>query len=251
MNLADVLVEADLPPQKDFTMKTLLATTTALVALVAGAQAADLGAPRLPIAGAIAAPGNWTGFYLGAQVGTGWLTGSSSIVGEGISWGGRSNGVLGGLHAGYNHQINNVVFGVEVDGEISALRSGNSGILGVEARFDGRWQSSLRGRLGVAADKALFYVTGGLAFGQFNFATGELGGPLQSYRVNRTGWTVGAGVEYAFAPNWTGRVEYRYADFGTVTADLAPFFPGTLQRTTLQSHTVRLGVSYLFSTGPR
>jgi len=253
MNSIPWPVEPASLPCRTHTMKKLLLATTALVAFAAGAQAADLGVPRSPVAAAVVAPAfNWTGFYLGAQIGYGWLNGSSTFDNGAPTLPVRSNGVFGGVHAGYNYQINNAVLGLEGDIEVSGIRGIRTDVTGATSsgRFDDRWQGSLRARAGVAVDRALLYVTGGLAFAQFGLSGGPSAGPLQGYNVTRAGWTVGAGVEYAFAPNWTTRLEYRYANYGTVSRDLAPLYPGVIQRTSLQSHTIRLGVSYLFSTGP-
>jgi opacity protein-like surface antigen len=72
------------------------------------------------------------------------------------------------------------------------------------------WQGSFRGRLGFAADKALFYGTGGLAFGDVSHTyTNLLTGVAETISGLRTGWTAGAGVEFAVMPNLLARVEYR------------------------------------------
>jgi outer membrane immunogenic protein len=233
-------------------MKKFLLAGAALAALTAGAQAADLAAPRTPIAAAVVAPSfSWTGFYLGGQIGYGWLHGSSTFSNGAPTLPVRSGGVFGGVHVGYNYQINNVVLGAEADIEYSGIRGTRADLAGLtsEGIFDSRWQGSVRARAGIAVDRALLYVTGGLALADFRLAGGPAGGPLQGYSTTRAGWTVGAGVEYAFTPNWTARLEYRYADYGSVSADLGPLYAGVIQRTSLRTHAVRLGVSYLFSTG--
>jgi outer membrane immunogenic protein len=237
---------------RSLAMKKFLLAGTALAALATGAQAADLGVRRVEVPSAVIAPVfNWTGFYLGGQVGYGWLNGISTFSNGAGPIGVRSSGVFGGVHVGYNYQINNFVLGLEADAELSGIRGRTSNpAVFAEGIFDLRWQGSLRARAGVAVDRALLYVTGGLAVADFRLAGGPAGGPLQGYSSTRAGWTLGAGVEYAFAPNWTGRIEYRYANYGSVSADLGPLFPGVTQRTSLQSHSVRVGVSYLFSTGP-
>jgi outer membrane immunogenic protein len=234
-------------------MKKFLLAGAALAALATGAQAADLGVRRVEVPSAVIAPVfNWTGFYLGGQVGYGWLNGSSTFSQGAPTLGVRSSGVFGGVHIGYNYQINNFVLGLEADAELSGIRGNVGNAVGITSQgiFDVRWQGSLRARAGVAVDRALLYVTGGLALADFRMAGGPLGGPLQGYSSTRAGWTVGAGVEYALAPNWTARLEYRYANYGSVSADLGPLYAGVTQRTSLQSHSVRVGVSYLFSTGP-
>lgn len=250
--------------------KTLLATTTALVAFVAGAQAADLGAPRSAVAAAIVAPAfNWTGFYLGAFVG-GTSTQSRVVElpvgigynGLGDAWSASKTGLaLGGL-AGYNWQINSVVLGVEADlGYRSSAVSGASTLVfDTFLRSRSGIQGSLRARFGVAADRGLIFATVGIAYADFGtriFDTTPLTTITTTAQGLRAGWTVGAGIEYAVAANWTIRGEYLYADFGRSAVTGAVFIGGvdsgfpaswSVRNTT---HTVRLGVNYLFSTGPR
>lgn len=106
-------------------MKKFLLATTALVAFSAGAQAADLGAPRMPIAAAVVAPVfNWTGFYVGAHFGYGWgNTNWTFLAGpDTLNPPPRPNGVFGGLQLGYNFQINNIVLGLEADAALAGLR---------------------------------------------------------------------------------------------------------------------------------
>ncbi|MDP3547059.1 MAG: porin family protein [Phreatobacter sp.] len=236
-------------------MKKFLLATTALVAFSAGAQAADLGAPRMPIASAVVMPAfNWTGFYFGAQVGYGWGRNVRDVVGGGFTNAYNSNGLLGGVHVGYNWQgASPLVVGIVADIEAAGLSGNDANVGGTLDTARVNWQGSVRGRLGFAADRALFYVTGGLAFGGLNYTNNDGVLPVVSFSRTRTGWTLGAGVEYAFAPNWTAHAEYRYTDFGRTFSPGSPAaLPnGTAAYSTLTTtHTVRLGVSYLFSTGP-
>ncbi len=81
-------------------------------------------------------------------------------------------------------------------------------------------QGSIRGRVGIAWDRALLYATGGVAFSGFNNSitdtTGFVApaGTSASFSNTRVGWTVGGGIEYAITNNWSVRAEYRYSDFG-------------------------------------
>ncbi|MDP3547060.1 MAG: porin family protein, partial [Phreatobacter sp.] len=96
-------------------MKKLLLAVVAAVTFGTGAQAADLGSPRMPIAAAVVAPAfNWTGFYIGGQVGYGWAhQGWLTPPALTVPW--KSNGIFGGLHVGYNQQINMLVIGVQAE----------------------------------------------------------------------------------------------------------------------------------------
>jgi outer membrane immunogenic protein len=85
---------------------------------------------------------------------------------------------------------------------------------------------TLRGRLGYAFDNTLFYATGGLAYGHvksfthiFSAPNPELIGTEDSWKV---GWTIGAGVEHMFAPNWSVKGEYLYYDLGNSNVNLLP-----------------------------
>ncbi|MBL8569852.1 MAG: porin family protein [Phreatobacter sp.] len=233
-------------------MKKILLATAAVASLSLGAQAADLGAARGPVAASVYAPAfSWTGFYAGAQLGYGWAHQGWSTAGGGFDRPWRSNGIFGGVHIGFNYQINMLVLGVQA--EANAASIGGTVIDGGSGRtFTGRTNAfgSLDLRAGLAVDRALLYVIGGLALTDNRhrtFPTG--GGPLTdaTFRQNRVGWNIGAGVEYAFAPNWSARVEYRYYDFGNASyPDTGSLIAHSHKH---NMHTVRLGLSYLFSTG--
>lgn len=105
-------------------------------------------------------------------------------------------------------------------------------------------QGSLRARLGYAMGPALLYATGGLAVAHFRTNYDE-GATTDSTSNTKAGWTVGAGVEYAFSQKWTTRVEYRYSDFGTFTDNPATD-SGFLYPTDVKTHAVRVGISYKF-----
>ncbi len=114
----------------------------------------------------------------------------------------------------------------------------------------------IRGRLGIAWDRVLVYATGGVAFGDINSnievnGVDAAGVPFfgQRSRSNdRTGWTVGGGIEYALTPNWSVGAEYRYTDFGTInrSASLADGSFISLSRT-LRENQVQARFTYLFN----
>ncbi len=167
-----------------FSIRTIGVSALALVASAGVALAADLPNYQPPPADQVYNPApafNWTGPYVGLTGGYGW---------------GTTDGFLGGGLAGYNFQVSpNVVLGVE--GDITGTnRKSNS------------WDSSLRGRVGYAYDRYLFYGTGGLAFGDI-----KNGGAS----TTKTGWTLGAGIEAALTSNLTGRLEYRHTDLGSAS----------------------------------
>ena len=229
-------------------MKKFLLASAAIAALATGAQAADLGAPRAPVAAAVYAPSfSWTGFYLGAHVGFGWGQARyTDFTGTFANGSTTANGVFGGIQGGYNWQMNQFVFGLEADVAASGMRRAYDLGGGDTYRASIPFLSSVRARAGFAADRALFYVTGGLGIATFQDRVFDASVPATfSASSTRAGYTLGAGVEYAFTPNWTAKVEYMYYGFGdrrnVITAN---------DRVRTDIHTVKLGINYLFSTGP-
>lgn len=206
------------------------------LALAAGGQAlaADLPPPMAPPPRApatyVPAPVpifTWSGIYLGVNAGYAFGTATSSAGGGSIS----PNGFLAGGTLGGNYQFGNFVVGLEGDGDWSNL-DGTSG--GAEVKST--WLATVRGRAGYAWDRVLFYGTAGGAFG--NEQAGPTGGPFTS--GTQAGWTAGAGIEAAFAPNWTAKVEYLYVDFAGLNVPGA----GTVN---LTENLVRAGINYKFS----
>ncbi|MGL4811440.1 MAG: outer membrane protein, partial [Beijerinckiaceae bacterium] len=161
-----------------------------------------------------------------------------------------SDGWMIGGHIGYNYQINQFVVGLEGDIEWSDSKKTAlyTAPIGWYHRTSMEWQASLRARFGIAFDRTLLYVTGGLAYADINHQFGTtLGGvpvapALLSYGKDKWGWTVGAGVEHAFTNNFTARLEYRYTDFGRISAASATFADSAK----VNSHAIRAGISYKF-----
>ncbi|MGE3248111.1 MAG: outer membrane protein [Beijerinckiaceae bacterium] len=234
-------------------MKRLLVSASAFLALAGSAIAADL-----PGRGGAVAPApmsspifTWEGFYVGAQAGYVWgrsniagYTAAGAIAGAGNF---KPKGMVGGIHAGYNFQSGALVYGVELDAELSGVKYTDLFASGTRARES--FRGSARLRAGFAFDRALLYVTGGAAFTNHEAGTFD-GARWHSFSGNGMGWTVGAGVEYAVTNNWTVRGEYRYSDFGTKNSALpAVFAPAVRIRDTYKDNAFRIGVSYRFG-GP-
>jgi outer membrane immunogenic protein len=201
-------------------------------------------------------------------------------------------GFLGG-QVGFNYQSDRVVAGVEADLDwtnlgASGTQGGLAPVVGVPvfvtttATADQRLRyfGTLRARLGFTLFNLpylLAYVTGGLAFGGLNSTTsvGQVASPpcgcvvlpgLGSESVIRTGWTVGGGLEYLLAGNWTVKAEYLYFDLGSTSYSLSSLGAGvppigTISGTNLQFSTVgvtsntaefrgnlvRIGLNYKFA----
>jgi outer membrane immunogenic protein len=254
--------------------KILLASIGAIALTGSAAFAADL-PYRAPPPAYLPPPPvfTWTGIYIGGQVGYAWGTGANKFTGfdpvtgafVDTSFGGTPNGVIGGGHVGYNLQINQWVIGLE--GTVDGTSLSNTAVAALPGVFGGSTltahttadiQGSIRGRLGVAFDRALIYATGGVAFGGFNTDVSLSGIDVagvpffvSTSRSNtRVGWTVGGGIEYAVTNNWSIRAEYRFSDFGSIRNDLlgttlpvGAFFNGNRR---VQQNQVQAGFSYKF-----
>ncbi|KGE01578.1 MULTISPECIES: outer membrane protein [Rhizobium/Agrobacterium group] len=182
-----------------FVLSTFLALGASTV------QAADVVAEHPAPSVAFEAPAyTWSGAYLGIQGGGGWANGKFS--GLGISSSEDANGGLFGAFAGYNYQFDNdLVVGIEGDVEYNWNEQEIFG-----ADFGTDWAGSVRGRVGYAFDRALIYATAGWAATQGYVDVPGLGKDEETFN----GYTVGAGLDYAFTGNIFGRIEYRYNDFG-------------------------------------
>jgi len=176
---------------------------------------------------------NWTGAYAGIHFGG--ASGNSSATDvNGYNavcdvFNARTSGVTGGVQAGYNWQWNKVVAGVE--GDIGYLGANGSAVSRIASdtfvNATGGAYGTLRGRIGAASDRALFYATGDLMVARIRAGVDDdvaafpanLLQPLQLIDTARSGaqagWTLGAGIEYAFTNVWSIKGEYLYHDLGT------------------------------------
>ncbi|MHB8268005.1 carbohydrate porin [Bradyrhizobium sp.] len=224
-------------------MKRVLAGLALGMLWLDGAVAADipLKAPR------IQQVYDWTGLYFGAHAGFGRghsnaVLSDSSIATTNNSFGGP----FGGLQAGYNFQLpSRIVLGVEADVSFPNYIDGNSVISTlataksyVVEQMD--FVGSLRGRLGYAAGPWMFYATGGLAWtGERYLNTPAIGNDEKLLRM-RLGWAAGGGVEYAFAPHWSLRLEYLYSQFQNAGVQ---FDGGAAHASTLNFQALRVGLN--------
>jgi outer membrane immunogenic protein len=243
------------------------------MALSGSAFAADLPTTKGPPVFAPPPVFTWTGAYVGAQAGYEWgrtsgalFTDPGTFV-EGLPSYDASGGV-GGVHIGYNYQISQFVLGIEGDVEGSSY-DGTGGPVGLPRPFTSYStripvQGSIRGRVGIAWDRVLFYATGGAEIADIEntyvspgiapiigaaFFPGIPAGS-DSFSSGRVGWTVGGGVEYAIDPNWSVRAEYRYTDFGTFNEYLVNTYPGDYVRLHVYDNEVEVGASYKFDLAP-
>src|SRR2546430_7043982 len=168
-------------------MKRILATVILTTALTAPGLAADLAARTYTKTPALAPISNWSGLYLGGNLGYGWGDGNTdfSFLPSPLEFGRnnttlgvRSTGVTGGAQLGYNWQIGSLVTGLEADIQGSDIKgsaratptfAGSAdldpdGLLSSEQKLS--WFGTVRGRLGVTVTPdLLLYGTGGLTYG--------------------------------------------------------------------------------------
>jgi outer membrane immunogenic protein len=259
--------------------KFLTGTIAAIaVAVAVPALAADL-APRyskaLPPAPVMIY--NWTGCYVGGNVGAGWARTEQRLVPGALGADlGRSEkwDVVGGGQVGCDYQFaGNWVVGVQGMADAGNLRSSHIvptafpffpvGSITSNNRLN--YTVTATGRIGyLFAPQVLGYVKGGAAWAnQDHNAIGTIGGTAvlleSANNVDRFGWTVGGGLEWMFAPGWSVFGEYNYMDFGRKDIRFvggpaaAPFFvpgaPADLISTRLTVQQALVGVNYKFNWG--
>jgi outer membrane immunogenic protein len=224
----------------------LFGTGLAALAFLASsfsAQAADIPRPVYKGVRPVVAYYNWTGFYVGVNAGYGFGTSHWSAVPTANN---KPTGFLAGGTLGYNYQVGSLVYGLEGDFDWSDVKDTVACAPLVTCGTSNRWLATFRGRLGYAFDRWLPYITGGGAYGNVK-ATASVPflGLAASTSNNQFGWTVGAGLEYAFLGNWTAKIEYLYVDLGSFNALPAPL----VNNISFKENIVRAGLNYKFS-GP-
>ncbi|CAN7591694.1 porin family protein [Brucella pseudogrignonensis] len=230
-------------------IKSILLASTVILTGAFGAQAADAIQYEEPVPVVAAPVFSWTGGYLGGQIGYGW--GKSRFSNEFTAINVKPDGFLGGLYAGYNFDLgNSFVLGIDGDVTYNNLKDSYSETdLGVTDSLESklRWSGAVRARAGVAMDRFLPYIAGGVAFGSVKNTLSSTDG-IDEVSVSQsktlTGWTAGAGVDYAATDNVIVRLEYRYTDYGHKDFDFG--VPDAGVRDKFKTNEVRLGVAYKF-----
>jgi|SRR5579862_6607083 len=250
------------------------AATTLLLAAAVPAGAQTPSPP--PMAMGIT---DWSGFYLGANMGGAAGTSSQTLSASAPGFGsatlfGSGNfnlrGPFGGGTVGYNWQLNpSWVVGLEGDIDASGIGggapcaggvlSGAAAAAGLTCHTSNSWTGTVRGRIGwLPTPNAMLFATGGAAFGDIkvqNTLDSAIGLSLNTDSTN-IGWTVGGGLEYMFAPQWSVKVEYRHTDLGSATASQS--FPGAgvvagatiSTKTTYSDDAGLLGFNFHFNAPP-
>lgn len=263
-------------------MRRFVVALLATSALSVSAFAADMPTKAPAYKAPVAAPFNWTGFYIGGYVGGAFATGNGTandpfstaapFIGpynlvQPISYNLKGS-VIGGGTVGYNYQMGQWVVGPEV--EVGYLRvTGSGSYTGTATAGEtsatstaGDWYGVLAGRLGYAWDNVLLYGKAGGAVIRQKVsvvdATVSIANPgLINAQGSRTTWgaAAGGGVEWAFAHNWTLKAEYLWlgvnhsinacgVDTGAGSAGFNATFCSNVSVPSI--HTVKLGINYLF-----
>jgi outer membrane immunogenic protein len=255
------------------------ALAAATIAQLAPVQAADMAVPGSYYP-AISPPPpaiyDWTGIYIGGHVGGGILTDSVSqstvttttqnIAGSGSL---RPAGVLGGAQIGANYEFVPWVVGIEAswtDSSISGSTllscpacqnpTSSTTVLTPQERFTSQalWFAAVTGRVGYAANDWLFYAKAGGAWMRVDYTEDLLANSgatanTQSITDNRTGFTVGLGVEFGLTENLSGKIEYNFYDFGSRNYNF--FFTPMAVRSDLNTLTAGLNYRFNWSGGPK
>jgi outer membrane immunogenic protein len=182
----------------------------------------------------------WEGAYVGVHIGAG--SGKYSINGLNTD---KIGGVAGGLHGGYNWQAGSMVYGLEGDADFSGAKkteSYTSGGASATASLSNSFLGSVRGRVGIASGAALFFATGGVAFSTNKLdasatLTGVGTGKFTA-STTKTGYVVGAGMEYAFSSSLSARIEGLHYGFSDVLISNSGVKYDT--------NVIRAGLSYKF-----
>jgi outer membrane immunogenic protein len=206
---------------------------------------------------------NWTGWYLGGNIGSGTGRDRSTLAGPGAveTFNLAPDGINGGVQAGYNWQAGNWVYGVEADIQASSQRDNKTTVALGGVAYDQKlpWFGTVRGRLGYSVGQTLFYATGGYAYGSVKTKISAGGAELASFSKTGDGYAVGGGIETPFkllglfGPNWTSKTEYLYVDLGSnsnsFAATVVGFGATTLTSTSsVKEHIFRTGLNYHFNT---
>ena len=263
-------------------MKTKLASCAFASFLAASFDvlAADLPrAPNVAYTAPAARPTTWTGFYVGGNIGYGWGRSENDAITSGLPpvlFGiptaslasgdtDRQNvdGIIGGFQSGYNYQTGNWVLGLESDLQASDQK-GNAtycnlggttcAVASLNASHKLSWFGTGRSRLGfLVTPSTLIYGTAGVAYGQVKSDyTLNLGGtPFATinFKDVKAGWTVGAGLEFLFAGNWSAKLEYLYIDLGDSETVVNVAGMGATVNRSFTDHIARFGLNYRFAGG--
>ena len=206
-------------------MRKFLLSAAATMLIAGPAYAADLGVRSAPGAAPyVVSP--WDGLYVGGNLGYGETSFSETISGFGGSASAsvHGNGVVGGVQAGYNKQYGTFVLGLETDFDLTSIENTTNGL---NTKLP--WFGTTRTRVGFLVNPAwLIYGTGGVAYGRV-----EQSVPGASVKIPSVGWAVGAGIQYAFTPQWSIGAEYLHVELDGPSENIGGITVDTKAKTDL------------------
>lgn len=231
-----------------------LALAAGTLALSCAANAADLPVPvpMAPAAPVAYAPQiyNWSGIYVGGHIGGAYSASSwSDPFGAASNDDFNSWGFLGGAQVGANAQFNRLVLGLEGDFSWTSIKNSGTDSIGEALNTNVQWTSTVTGRVGAAFDRLLVYGKGGLALAQDQSSLTDLAGNTATDSFLRTGWTVGAGLEYALDDNWSAKIEYDYLGFGPQSMTFTTPIESVSSNASLNVQEVKAGLNFRFGGG--
>jgi outer membrane immunogenic protein len=248
-------------------MKNAIIAGAALLALGTGAAgAADLPFKAPPVY--VPPAFNWTGCYIGGNVGGAWAQSNWTDNLLGVSWGNTSDArFIGGGQIGCNYQFGNPGFVLGFEGDIDWLGNKNDGRTAVvPAGFPRAGDvislnandtriATIAARFGYGFDRALFYGkfgAGWVANDGFTIVDQTTGAAFVANTDNSaSGWMAGGGLEYAFTHNWTAKIEYDYIGLhGRTFVVPGVVVPALANDSFTSNHNVQMvkfGINYLFN----
>ncbi|OQW58434.1 MAG: hypothetical protein A4S14_07285 [Proteobacteria bacterium SG_bin9] len=209
---------------------------------------------------------NWSGFYVGGNVGSviGRNRSSDTFAGAAPRFTLVPEGYIGGGQVGYNWQAGAWVLGAEADFQGSTAKDKKACVFfcipgaGIAPEQKLSYLGTVRGRVGYSVGSTLFYGTAGFAYGETKTRLTEVAGAATAtidLKRSKGGYAVGAGIESPFnplnlfGPNWTSKTEYLYVDLGRSTFNFAPAgFAAQTFSTKNEEHIFRTGINYHFNT---
>jgi outer membrane immunogenic protein len=235
-------------------VKMLLGGVALSIVLASPVAAADLRRPMPVKAPPAPAPiaYNWSGLYIGGHGGGGFSEKCFTSVVDGLTVDDGchdGDGWLAGGQVGFNWQTGQFVFGIEFSGSAADISGSHAALADPDFTWDSDINSIflLTGRIGLAFDRLLLYVNGGGAWVREELTGTFIDGTVDSLKKNRSGWTVGAGIEFGLAPNWSIAAQYNFVDLG----DKDVFLPLNDISTNAeqQIHLVTGRINYRFNWG--
>jgi outer membrane immunogenic protein len=209
---------------------------------------------------------NWNGFYGGVNVGYGVGRDPTSyaVASPGFSqfetFYVDPSGIVGGAQIGYNWQFGNIVAGIESDIQGSAMQDSacvfgciTNATFNLVANVEQKlpWFGTTRGRFGYVVDSgSLFYLTGGLAYGEVKTSVNHIQGVFTASAASndvKSGWVVGGGVEVPLDRHWKAKMEYLYFDLGSQSIAFTGPLISVAETSSFRQNIFRLGLNYDFN----